>query len=137
MDTPDRTAAENTGDADYCWELLATAERLLRDGTSDETDGIALIEHALTECGTDPAIALNAHLALAQILSPQALDVETEKLEVVVGHARRAVEAAIELGTPSRRARPLTPHSEQRGSAWQTDSHWRTTSSRWPKRQTT
>lgn len=100
MDTPDRAAAENAGDADYCWELLATAERLLRDGTSDETDGIALIEHALTECGTDPAIALNAHLALAQILSPQALDVETEKLEVVVGHARRAVEAAIELGYP-------------------------------------
>ena len=100
MDTPDRTAAENAGDADYCWELLATAERLLGDGTSDETDGIALIEHALTECGTDPAVALSGHLALAQILGPQVLDVETEKLEKVVRHARRAVEAAIELGYP-------------------------------------
>jgi hypothetical protein len=100
MDTPDRTAAENAGDADYCWELLATAERLLRDGTSDGTDGIALIEHALTECGTDPAVALSGHLALAQILGPQVLDVETERLEEVVRHARRAVEAAIELGYP-------------------------------------
>lgn len=100
MDKPDRTAAQDFGGTDYCWELLATAERLLRSGTSDETDGSALIEQALNECGTVPAVALSGHLALAQILGPQVLDVETEKLEEVVRHARQAVEAAIELGYP-------------------------------------
>src|SRR3954468_13166063 len=100
MDAPDQTAAGNAGDADYCWKLLAKADRLLRGGTHDEGDGIAMIERALMECGTDPAIALSGHLALAQILGPQALDVETDKLEEAVRHARRAVEAAIELGSP-------------------------------------
>lgn len=98
MESPDETATGSTGDD--CWELLAAADRLLQDGTPDGSDAIAMIERALTLGGTNPAVALSGHLALAQILGPQALDVETEKLEKVVGHARSAVEAAIELGYP-------------------------------------